>query len=836
MVARPHLRRIPGGVLLVFCALVLGIAPLAAQPRTPGPRVGDPLPARGELVVGVPNDSFPYSYAATQGGPPVGYTVDLLDAVARVMQLPIRRVVAPSREIQERFRGGEFDLLQALSQTVERDAYAQFSVPFLTLQGAIFVRETDGIRKTEDFNGRKFAIGGTGSIVEQYFREQGVKIQPVYGSSTIEGLRLLQSGQVSGVFASQLTALSVMQHEKITGIKMLGQTIPNYDIRHCYAVHPGDAQLLARLNEGLAILHRTGEFGEIYNKWFGRLNGTVITRERLITYSAGALAIAFILALGGFLHHRKLHRQIAGQAAELAGQQAHLQTLYDNIPMAICVFEVGPEGCRVLSINRAAGGWFGVTPSAAANRMLSTLPVNAEWLAQLTELLPRGLVGGEQVREERRLESQRKRLIFTLVPMSPGPTGHPRLCVLVEDITERRNLDEEVAQSRKLRAVGELVGGIAHEFNNLLTPIMLKVGEIQLHWSHDPRLLAETRLISEAVQRSAELTRRLLTFGRKADSRLEEVHLGKLIDNTFSLLRLTVDRRIHWEQDAPADLPPIYFSPTNLNQIVLNLVINARDTLLEKLTAQPGEWTPVIRVEVRLLPADAVSPAGDESLPGPLMGWQRLTVRDNGLGMTAGVRERIFEPFFTTKDVGKGTGLGLATVWHLVTEAGGRIEVESTPGQGTAFHLFLPMLPAPAGPAAASTAPAGGAGQKARIFLAEDDGLVADAVTLALEHTGHKVTRAADGAEAWRHLQDHLADYHLLVLDVNMPGLDGIELAQRVRIQLRYRGPILITSGRLGAEELKHLADIRVDRVLNKPFAGQELTEAVRQCLTTRTA
>ena len=821
-------------MLLFLGAFALWITPLAAQERVrERPRVGDPLPDRGELVVAAASDSFPYSYTDNTGRAK-GYTVDLLDAVARVMQLPVRRVVAPSREIQERFRGGEFDLLQALSQTIERDNYAQFSVPFLVLQGAIFVRASDGIRKAADFTGRKFAIGGTGSIVEQYFREQGVKIQPVYGSSTIEGLRALQSGEVAGVFASQLTALSVMQRENIKGIKMLGQTIPNYDIRHCFAVHPGDAQLLARLNEGLAILHRTGEFDEIYNKWFGRFNGTVITRERVVTYSAGALAVAFLLALWGFLHQRKLRHRITGQAAELAGQQAHLQTLYDNIPMAICVFEVGPEGGRVLSINRAAEGWFGVAPSEAAGRMLAALPVNAEWRAHLTELLPRGLVGEQQVRAERRLEAQRKRLIFTLVPMSPGPAGHPRLCVLVEDITERRNLDEEVAQSRKLRAVGELVGGIAHEFNNLLTPIMLKVGEIQLYWSHDPRLIAETRLISEAVQRSAELTRRLLTFGRKADSRLDEVYLGKLIDNTFSLLRLTVDRRIHWEQDVPANLPPIYFSPTNLNQIVLNLVINSRDTLLEKLAAQPGEWTPLIRVEARLLPTGAVNPTGDKPAPSQILGWQRLTVRDNGLGMTPEVKERIFEPFFTTKDVGKGTGLGLATVWHLVTEVSGRIEVESTPGQGTAFHIFLPMLPAPAGPGPAPSTPAIATTQKACIFLAEDDELVANAVTLALEHSGHKVTRNADGADAWRHLQDHLADYHLLVLDVNMPGLDGIELAQRVRTTLRYRGPILITSGRLGPDELKHLAEIRIDRVLNKPFTGQELTDAVRQCLAAR--
>ncbi len=819
-------------MLLLLGLAAFSTASLPAQTTAPArPPPPPPPPERTELVVGAAKDSFPYSYG-TDRGVIEGFGVDLLDAVAHTMNLPVRRVIAPSRDIQERFRHGEFDMLQALSQTQTRDDYAQFSVPYLTLQGAIFVRKDSSIRNVSDFNGRKFSVGGTGSIVEQFFREQGVKIEPIYVSSTLDGLRLLESGESAGVFASQLTALSVIDREGLRNLRMLGQPIANYDIRHCFAVHPGDAQLLARLNEGLAILHRTGEFDRIYNKWFGQFTSPVISREQVVSWSALALAIAFLLALFGYLNQRLLRQRIAGQAAELAGQQTQLQALYDNIPMGIAVLAAEPGGARVLSINRGAETWFRRPAAETTGRLLSELPVHPEWLTHLGELLPRGLTSGAQLREERRLETARKRLIFTLVPMSPGSGGSKRLCVLVEDITERRNLDEEIAQSRKLRAVGELVGGIAHEFNNLLTPIMLKVGEIQLDWSHDPRLLAETRLIAEAVQRSAELTRRLLTFGRKTDARLEEVHLATLINTCFSLLRLTVERRIHWEQDVPANLPPIYFSPTNLNQIILNLVINARDTLLDKLAAQRGEWTPFIRVEVRLLPASAVTHADGTPSSRQILGWQRLTVRDNGQGMTPEVRERIFEPFFTTKDVGKGTGLGLATVWHLVTEVSGRIEVESTPDEGTAFHVYLPMLPAPADspgrPPRAAPAPAAGG---VRIFLAEDDDLVAGAITPALRKAGHQVTRFSDGAHAWQHLQAHLGTHDLLIFDVNMPGLDGIELAQRVRTTIGYTGPIMIISGRLGSDDLRQLTESRIDAVLNKPFTVAELLEAVRVCL-----
>lgn len=803
---------------------------------TPAPLVGRSLAERPVLLVGVTADSYPYGYIGPDGTW-TGFASELLDAVTRVMDLRIQRVGLSGAALHQRFRLGEFDLLQALSQTAEREKYTEFTVPYLTLQGAIFTRKNDGsIRKLEDLQGKKFAMTGSDTIATQFLRDRRIEVVVFPVVSTEEGLRRVDAGQCDAVYVSNLTAMALIEHAGLKNVANLGAPLPDHDIRHCFAVHRGDAQLLARLNEGLAILHRTGEFDRLYDKWFGRFDSPLISRQQVVSSAAIALAVALVLALLALQHQRKLRRRIAGQARELAGQQALLQTLYDNIPMAMCVLAADPAGYRVLSINRGAEAWFRRPAAGVAGQLLATLTPDPEWLENLAELLQDNLAAGTLVREERRLPQAGKRLIFTLVPMTPDTAGGARLCVLVEDITERRNLDEEIAQSRKLRAVGELVGGIAHEFNNLLTPIMMKVGEIQLRWAHDTRLVQETRPISDSVQRATELTRRLLTFGRKGENPLEEVRLGPLISNCFSLLRLTVERRIRWEQDVPADLPPIYFSSTNLNQIILNLVINARDTLLEKLAAQRGEWTPFIRVEVRLLPAGASGHADGTPSLHQVLGWQRLTVRDNGMGIPPEVRERIFEPFFTTKDVGKGTGLGLATVWHLVTEASGRVEVESVPGASTAFHVYLPMLPAPAAPALeVSTAPVIVARTgPIRIFLAEDDDLVATSMTMALKHSGHQVVRLADGASAWQHLLDHRTAYELLIFDVNMPGLDGIELAKRVRTLGGYAGPIIITSGRLGSDEIDELTESHVDVILNKPFTVEELLEAKRKALAGR--
>lgn len=822
------IRRWVVGVVALGLGVVAWAQPAAENLR---PDFSRTLAERQPLVVGVTGDSFPYGYL-DGGGVLRGFSVDLLDAVAKVMNLKIRRVVAPNNSVQARFRDGGFDFLQALSQTTEREEYTDFSVPFLTLQGAIFVRKTNSpIRELEDFNGRDFAKIGTGSIGESFLRARGIQPHFVTVSSSDEGLRMVSEGRCAGVYVSQLTAFAVIDRNGIKNVVRFGPPIADYDIRHCFAVHKGDAQLLARLNEGLAILHRTGEFDKIYHGWFSRVDEPLFTRDQLVNYVAATLAIGLLAAVWGLLRQRALRKRIAAQAAQLAEDEALLQALYDNIPMAMCVLEALPSGGhRVLAINRQAEVHFGVPERLAAGQLITELNLEREWAEQLRDVLQRWPATGGFVREERRLIAARKIFVFTIVPLAPSGAGGARACVLAEDITERRQLDEELAQTRKLRAVGELVGGIAHEFNNLLTPVMLKAGEIQLDWATDPKLQQEVTVIVQAVQRAAELTRRLLTFGRKGEDRAESVQLATVMNGCFDLLRRTVDRRIVWENAVPAELPPLWLNATDLNQILINLLLNARDTLLEKLARQPADWTPCIRVEAEALPASAAMPAGAAARRTPL-GWQKLTVRDNGLGMTPVVRERIFEPFYTTKQVGKGTGLGLATVWHLVTEAGGRVELESTPGEGSVFRVLLPVWPAPERTErptenATITFPTGAA----RVYLAEDEPLVAEAIAAALKRAGHTVESSGDGAHAWEQLKDRLNEFDLLVFDVNMPGLDGIELAHRARAS-HYIGRLMIVSGRLTLPQLQAIDRARVDRVLAKPFSVVEFLTAVRDCL-----
>lgn len=822
-----HVRRFFSRRIIAF---LLAIAPSAlAGEGTPHPARQPPDPSlsivnRQPLRVGSTSDSFPYGYLGPDGKW-TGFSADLFDAVARVMNLQFKREGMPGRELHERFRQGEFDLLQAFSQTGDREEYAAFSVPFLTLQGTLFVRKGGPIRTLADLNGQPFALIGSGSIAEKFLRDKKLNVQPVHVSSSDEALRLVDQGRCSGAFVSHLTALAVIDRAGLKHVEMLGKPFEGYEIRHCFAVHKGDAQLLARLNEGLAILNRSGEYEAIYRRWFNRFDPQFFTREQVIRYVLAALTLGFLAALWGLLRQRTLRKRIAGQTAELAEKESLLSALYQNIPTGMCVLETRPEGRFVFSLNPQAELTLGLTASAALGRPLSELALTPALAALFAKILRRPAVIGEILREEFQLGDTRQHLLVTLVPLAASSQGFARLCVLTEDITRRRQLDEEIAQSRRLRAIGELVGGIAHEFNNLLTPAMLKIGEIQSDWAGDTRLQEEIGLIQRVVVRSSELTHRLLAFGRKSSSQLETASLAHLTDSCVELLRQTIDRRIVIEASIPDSLPTLQINATDLHQALLNLLLNARDTLVDKLALRPDGWTPRIQIHVTPLPGEALdAPAGYSR---PSLGWQRLTIRDNGQGMTPDVRERIFEPFFTTKGVGHGSGLGLATVWHTVIESGGHITVESVLGEGTAFHLVLPVNPASPAPRPASKEKTTTTVSPRRIFIAEDEELIAQTLVTVLRRAGHQVDHAPDGAVAWERIQNKLPEHDLLIFDINMPGLDGIELSRRVRSSARYTGKILIISGRLSPAEKDSLTEIGVDAMLSKPFTMDQFRSTV---------
>ena len=388
---------------------------------------------------------------------------------------------------------------------------------------------------------------------------------------------------------------------------------------------------------------------------------------------------------------------------------------------------------------------------------------------------------------------------------------------VLTDVSERRRLEDQFRQAQKMEAVGQLAGGVAHDFNNLLTVINgyseLLLGDLPAAGSQVPAVTA----IREAGERAAGLTAQLLAFSRKTITAPRVLDLNAVVDAIGRMLRRLIGEDVRLEFVPAPRLRPVLADLGQVEQVIMNLAVNARD-------AMPTGGR--LRIET----ADAtVGDANDHRYPGcPAGRYVRLSVADTGHGMTDEVKARIFEPFFTTKGAGRGTGLGLATVYGIVAQAGGHVVVDSEVGRGTTFTVLLPATAAGGGAVAPSAAPP--ARGTETVLLVEDEPAVRRIARLALESQGYRVLEAESGEDAVGTADTHPGPIHLLVTDVVMPGMGGREVAEAVR-RRRPGLPVLFMSGYTDDAVVRHGVSQSADAFLQKPFAPLGLARKVREVL-----
>lgn len=388
------------------------------------------------------------------------------------------------------------------------------------------------------------------------------------------------------------------------------------------------------------------------------------------------------------------------------------------------------------------------------------------------------------------------------------------------DITEVRRLEEQYRQAQKMEAVGKLAGGIAHDFNNLLQIITgyLELAQLKLATAQIPA--HELEEVGRATTRASTLVRQLLAFSRRQTMQCEHVDVDALIAGLAKMLRRLIEERIELQTVSHGPLPRVFADPGHLEQVVMNLCVNARD-------AMPGGG--VLRIETRRVDLDAVTAARvPEAAPGP---YVLLAVADTGCGIPQDDLDRIFEPFFTTKEVGKGTGLGLSMVYGIVKQHGGFVEVQSEVGRGTELRVFLPVAqPAEAGASdEEATLPLAPGGSET-ILLAEDDAQVREFAARVLREAGYRVLVARDGEEAVELAASAGETVDLYVLDAVMPRLSG--KAVRDAIVARRPGAKILFCTGYSFDVLSDGGPLAVGlQALQKPFSRHALLRQVRGLL-----
>ena len=528
-------------------------------------------------------------------------------------------------------------------------------------------------------------------------------------------------------------------------------------------------------------------------------------------------------ALGRALRHA-VWRAAAGHARVQRESVRQLQRITEGIPGAVYHYRLSPDGrasFRFMSAGiRKLAGVASDEVEADARRFWSL--VHADDVTRCSESLIQSARTLRPWLLEFRLRPMDGALKWIRGSALPTPEagGGTLWNGIFVDVSEQRLLEEQLRQAQKMEAVGQLAGGVAHDFNNLLTAIGSSA-DMAMEELEDPQALREhLGEIHRATLRAADLTRQLLAFSRRQVLNLEAVALADVVHEAERMLRRLIGESIRLETSVDPETPPVRADRTQLAQVMMNLAVNARD-------AMPEGGTLTLATGHRIVSAsDARRERG--LTPGA---YSLLMVRDTGSGMDEATRSRIFEPFFTTKEQGKGTGLGLSMVYGIVKQTGGYVHVDTAPGRGTAFTIHLPVAAAAAG-APHRPAPrrrARSRGTETVLVVEDEDGVRAPVRRILVAH-GYRVLEASDGPSALHLVEHHAGKIDLLLTDVVMPGMNGGELADRLR-RVRSGIRVVFMSGYSAEAVATHGVLSPGAAFLQKPFSVEELLERLQEAL-----
>ena len=515
----------------------------------------------------------------------------------------------------------------------------------------------------------------------------------------------------------------------------------------------------------------------------------------------------------------------AGDLTELkeATERLHLQAgLLEAVGQAVIATAL--DG-TIIYWNRAAEELYRWSSDEAAGKVLSKLIPSKLECARAEEVFTlqrRGQAWSGEF-EMRRKNGEIFPALVTNTPIYDEEGEIVGVVGVSSDLSERKKLEVELRQAQKMEAVGRLAGGVAHDFNNLLTVIQLHTQLLLAGPGRDTLIAPDLLEIQAASRRAAELTRQLLAFGRKQVFEEHVVDLRKEVDGMSAMLRRMAPTNVTLDIEMSSQPAMVRADPVQIQQVLINLVVNAIDALSDR-EDEPG------RIEIRV-DHTCLSERDVAKIPWAVKptDYVRLTVRDNGAGMSHEVLEHVFEPFYTTRDT--QFGLGLASVYGIVKQSGGHLFVESEEESGAAFRILLPTVAAreEAPAAAVDRPPAEADGEAKTVLVVEDDRSVRNVAVRVLSSAGYDVLTAQHGKDALIVAADEAVRIDLVVTDIVMPELGGIELARELK-RLRPALPIVLMSGYPREESGVDLAELGV-AFLSKPFMVSELLESVAEAL-----
>lgn len=758
-----------------------------------------------------------------EDGRPTGFDVELLEAVADATGLRVEIQLGNWRDHRIAFEAGELDMLVGVTVSERRRGGASFSVPIAYAQHRAFVlRDLDRrLAGVDALRGERVAVQ-RGSVAFSQLASwiPGATAQPV--DSAEEALRALEKGEVLAYVANEYRARHEARQIGLA-IRALGEVLDSRGV--AFMVHRGDEELVKRLNLGIALVKQRGVYDELYSRWFGILERDPFS-TRALRIALFVLASVSLLLLLSLAWSRSLRRTVQRKTGELEREldehrstlealrrsEARFETLFRASPMITAIVEL--PGGRVIDVNDSVKEVLGFDRDELIGRTTAELGlyvdpnIHEETTAELSR---KPVVVKDEVKVRGRGGEQHT---FFASLAAIELEGRPAALVVAADMTEVERSRRRLIDARRIEVVGKLAGTVAHDFNNILTSIHGHAELCRDEISAKGGDLEHLESILEATQQASALVRQMLALGRQQLLEARVADVGEVFEAFMSAFEAELDGSLRLEIAEESEGARVEVDVQQIAQVIWILAINAR-------SAMP-EGGRIRLVSRRVALDESRCGPGGEVPPGS---YVLIEIEDEGRAIDEDELPNVFQPA-PGSDRG---GLELATAQGIVHQSGGFITVENRHGGGRLFSLYLPES-RETSQAAAPVAEGRSREGVGRVLLVEDESPVCALICRILRTLGYEVSSWQRAEDALQAIRSGAVDLDLLITDVLMPGLDGRELAERVR-EILPDLPILFISGYAEREIFHRIGSIDGTSFLRKPFGARDLGEAVRRAL-----
>ncbi len=787
------------------------------------------IPDDRKIVIGGDYNFPPFEFL-DKNGRPAGFNVDITRAIAEETGLNIEIKLAPWTEITEDLKQGRIDVIQGMFYSPFRDLKYDFSLPHSNVHHISVVRKGESVPPSTigELEGKNIAVQN-GDIMHDFLLSQGLRKNITAFETPEDALKELSLGKADCALLTRVTAIYLIKKNGWSNLEIAKK--PILTTEYCYATLKGHRPLLTVFTEGLKSIEENGEYRRIHEKWMGIYSEGSLPFSLIKRYAVIVFLPLLIILFISFFWTWSLRRLVARKTAELRQSESQFRSIVEAVPDSVFVH----SNYLFSYLNASACRLFGIY----SPKQLIGKPVMDRFHPSTYEIAKKRIKAiYEQKEYMPLLEQKYLRTDGSEVPVEVSAVpiiyeGKESALVFVRDITSLKEIEQEQAvaakkrealesqlrQAQKIESVGRLAGGVAHDYNNMLSVIngytelaMDKVGP------SDP-IFAYLKEIYSAGTRSADITKQLLAFARKQTINPRVINLNIAVESMLNTIRRLIGESIVLDWYPSSDIWMIKMDSSQIDQILVNLCINARDAITDI-----GRIT----IETSNIVIDDEYCADHRGfIPGKFV---LLTVSDNGNGMDKKTLEFIFEPFFTTKTLGLGTGLGLSTVYGIVKQNNGFINVYSESEKGSTFKIYIPRYTDQLIKNESDDIHEAPTGTGETVLIVEDELSILNLTGKMIEKLGYNVLTSASPYDALKLAESHKDRINLLITDVVMPEMNGRNMAEKIQ-EIFPDIKVLYMSG-YTANVIAHQGVLEEGvSFIQKPFSINELGIKIMEAL-----